>query len=116
MITFASDNNNDLYIAPNGKLAISSELKAIAQTCEQSVQTMLGELVLQGDTGIPNFQLIWTGAPNIAQAEVALRDAILNVSGVTDVTSLKALVKDNVLVYNATIQTIYGGTTLGNKL
>lgn len=113
MITFASDDNNDLYIAPNGQLAIASNLTALAQTCEQSIQTMMGELVLQGSQGIPNFQLIWSGAPNIAQAENAIREAIMAVDGVTDVPVLSAFVQNNILKYNATIKTIYGEVALG---
>lgn len=114
MRTFASDGvSNDLYIAPSGQLAIASDLTALAQVCEHVVKTMMGELILQGDQGIPNFQLIWNGAPNIAQAENSIREALLNVDGVLDVPELSAFVSDNVFRYSATIKTIYGGTTLG---
>lgn len=74
---------------------------------------MMGELVLQGDVGIPNFQLIWNGSPNIAQAENSIREALLGVDGVTDVSELSAFVSDNVFRYSAVINTIYGGTTIG---
>lgn len=114
MRTFASDGiSNDLYIATNGKLAIASELSALSQVCEHVVKTTLGELILQGDEGIPNFQLIWNGAPNIAQAENSIREALLNVDGVLDVPELTAFVSNNIFSYSATIKTIYGGTTLG---
>jgi len=111
--TLGTNNNNDLYIAPNGQLAINSDLSALSQTCEHVVKTMMGELILQGDTGIPNFQLIWGGAPNIAQAENAIRESLLNVIGVEDVTELSAFVSNDKFVYNATIKTIYGEVSLG---
>lgn len=113
MKTLSSDLNNDLYIAPNGLLSVSTGLTALAQTCEQVAKTMMGELVLQSDQGIPNFQMIWSGAPNIAQAENALREALLGVEGVLSVPQLSAFVENNVLTYNATIETIYGEASLG---
>ena len=113
MRTLGTNSSNDLYIASNGQLAINTELSALSQTCEHVVKTMMGELILQGDEGVPNFQLIWGGAPNIAQAENAIREALLRVSGVEEVTELSAFVRDGVFVYNATIQTIYGGVSLG---
>lgn len=113
MRTLSNDSNNDLYIAPNGQLSISSDLSALSQTCEHVVKTMMGELILQGDVGIPNFQLIWNGAPNIPQAENSLREALIAVQGVTDVTELEAFVKDNTFFYNATIKTIYGEVSIG---
>ena len=113
MRTLGTNSNNDLYIAANGQLAIKSELSALAQTCEHVVKTMMGELILQGDEGIPNFQLIWGGAPNIAQAENAIREALSRVSGVEEVTELSAFVSNDKFVYNATIKTIYGEVSLG---
>lgn len=113
MKTLATNGNNDLYVAPNGLLSVSTDLAALAQTCEQVVKTMMGELILQTDQGIPNFQVVWSGAPNLAQAENALREALLGVEGVTNVPLLSAFVENNVLIYNATIETIYGEASLG---
>lgn len=112
MITISTGANNDLYIAPNGQLAMSSDLSALAQVCENAVKTMMGELILQGDTGVPNFQLIWSGAPNIAQAENAIRETLMSVTGVEEVTELSAFVDGDVFKYNATIKTIYGEASL----
>lgn len=113
MRTIATNSNNDLYIAPNGQLAINSDLSALSQVCENAVKTMMGELVLQGDTGVPNFQLIWGGAPNIAQAENAIRETLMGVTGVEEVTELSAFVDGDVFKYTATIKTIYGEASLG---
>lgn len=114
MKTFqTTPNNNDIFIAKSGQMAIATELEALINICENVVQTMLGELVLQGDTGMPNFQLIWNGAPNIAQAENALREALFGVEGVIDVPELSAFVQDNILRYSATIKSIYGQGAIG---
>jgi len=112
--TFNTDGlNNDLYIAPNGQLSIVSELSALAKVCENVVKTMMGELVLQGDEGIPNFQVLWVGNPNIAQAENAIREALMGVDGVIDVIELSSFVSNSVLNYTAIIKTIYGEVPLG---
>lgn len=113
MKTLATGANNDLYLGPSGQLALSSDLEAVSQTCEHVVKTMMGELILQTDQGIPNFQMIWNGAPNLAQAENALREALLGVKGVLAVPQLSAFVENHVLIYNATIETIYGEAALG---
>ena len=113
MRTISTDDKNDLYLTPSNSVAVSSDIQAIMDTCEYTVQTVMGELILQGDVGIPNFQLIWNGNPNIPQAENAIREAIMLVNGVTGATELSAFVENNVLKYNATIQTIYGEAQLG---
>lgn len=113
MKTIHTSTNNDIYISPSGHMAIATELTALIDVCEKTVQTTLGELILQGDTGIPNFQLIWNGAPNISQAEAALREALMGVEGVVDVPELSAFVEANVFKYNATIKSIYGIGAIG---
>ncbi len=111
--TIQTGINNDLVLTPSNSIGVSTDLEAVIQICEHVVKTMLGELILQGDQGVPNFQLIWNGAPNIPQAQNAIREALLSVEGVTTVTQLTAFVQNNTLYYNATIQTIYGEASLG---
>ena len=113
MKTIHTATNNDVYIAPSGQMAIATELTALMDVCEKTAQTMLGELILQGDEGIPNFQIIWNGAPNISQAEAALREALMGVDGVIDIPELSAFVEANIFKYNATIKSVYGIGVIG---
>lgn len=106
--TLAVNKNNDLYIGRDGNLVIFFGLDAVLQACEHAVKAQLGEMVLATDQGIPNFQLIWNGTPNLIQWEAALRRAISQVSDVIEVVSLVATQDGNVLNYTATIRTIYG--------
>ena len=39
MITFQTNENNDIFIGKNGNLAISSDLQALIQSCEQAMQS-----------------------------------------------------------------------------
>lgn len=111
---FTTDSNNDLFLNRTGNIAISTDLLATIQACEHIAKAQLLEMVLSQERGIPNFETIWNGRPNVAQFEAYLRTNLLTVDGVTDIVSLETQVSNNVLTYIATIQTIYGlGTVNG---
>ena len=113
MRTIATNEKNDMYLNMSRSIEMSSGEDAVSSVCEKVVQTMLGELVLQGDTGMPNFQTIWNGTPNIPQAENAIRVALLGVDNVLSVSSLSVFVEENILKYNANITTTFGEVQLG---
>lgn len=105
---FAVDVDNDLYIGENGNLAINTDLLAVMQACAHKVKAQFAEMVLQTQQGVPNFQLIWKGAPNLLQYESYLRAAILEVDGVIEVTQLETAVVESDVRYRAVIRTVYG--------
>lgn len=104
----AVDANNDLYIGPDGSMATAEGLQAVMQAAQQTVQTMLGEMIYAVDEGVPNFDVIWNGSPNVAQFEAALRRTLLAVENVTGVPSISTVIGAGAISYQATIQTIYG--------
>lgn len=106
------DSSNDIYIGPDGSLATSTGVNAVMQACQQAAQTQLGEMIYAVDQGLPNFAAVWNGAPNISQFEAYLRATLLAVDGVVAVVSLATTRADNRLIYEATIQTIYGLGTI----
>lgn len=108
----AVDSNNDIYVKNDGNLAINNDLAAVSQNCENAVKAQLGEMIFAVDRGVPNFQTIWNGSPNLAQFEASLRQTILQVEGVLEITDLTTRVDGGILFYIATIQTIYGSTVL----
>ena len=107
-LTIAVDANNDLYIGPSGSLALVSGLSAVTQAAQQAAQTQLAEMIYAVDQGLPNFEAVWNGAPNIAQFEAYLRRAITGVAGVSGLQGLTTAISGNRLSYQVTIQTIYG--------
>lgn len=111
-IVLSVDAKNDLYIGPNGSLALSTGLQAVMQACQQAAQTQLGEMIYATDQGLPNFAAVWNGAPNLSQFEAYLRRMLAQVAGVTAVVDATVAVANNVLSYTATIQTIYGRGTI----
>lgn len=107
MRTLTVDKNNDLVLKA-GKVDVSFDLIATQQACEQAVKAMIGEMVLNVDEGMPNFEVIWNGNPNVAQFEAFVRSRLLDVEGVTDIISLSSNLINDKVVYNAEIQTVYG--------
>ncbi len=114
--TFGVNANNDLYIDSNGNLAIVSGLEAVKQACETAVKAQSGEMIYAFSSGIPNFQAVWVGDPNVGQFRAAIRRTLLSVSGVTAVKSINITQQDNVLIYQAFITTTFGDTTANGQL
>jgi hypothetical protein len=110
--TFGVNANNDIYIGTDGNLVIDRDIQAVLTACAQTVKTRLGEMVLAINDGLPYFETVWVGVPNIPQFEMALRRAILAVSGVNEILSLTTSQTGDVLSYTAVILTIFGQGTI----
>ena len=108
ILTFSVNSSNDLYLDPVGNLAFAYDLSAITQQCQQAAKTLLGEMIYNINQGIPYFQTLWVGVPNVQQYTAALRAAFLAVGGVLEVVSLITSQADNDFSYTAVIRTIYG--------
>lgn len=107
---------NDIYLNDDGNISLSYDLNAVLQECSQVARVLLGEMVFNTDQGIPFFQTVFSGVPNIPQYTNALRQAFLKVDGVIDVISIIAAQggsnPSDQLTYTAIIRTIYGTGTI----
>lgn len=112
MRMLAVDGNNDLYVGLDGNLAVHDGLFAVAQACEHAVKAQLGEMMYAANQGVPTFQTIWNGSPNLPQFEAALRVTILGVPNVLEVPELSAERERDVVRYTARILTTFGETFL----
>lgn len=111
--TFATDNkNNDLFLGNDGNLVVLHGLPAVEAACATATKLQLGEAVLATGLGIPNFQTVWVGTPNLPLFTSRLRAAINGVIGVTGIASLELSTPNNTLSYVATITSEFGGTTI----
>lgn len=110
--TFGVNANNDMYVGRDGNLVVVRNLDAVLQYCQQVARTILGEMVLQTDQGIPYFEVVFVGVPNIPQFETALRAAWLQVAHVVRVVSLVTQQIGNTFEYTAVIMTDYGQGTI----
>lgn len=107
-LTIAVDDNNDIYIGPSGSMQTATGLQATMQSAQQAAQAQFGEMMYAVDQGVPNFAVIWNGAPNVAQFEASLRRTLLAVKNVTGILDLTTTVSSNTLSYRVEIQTIFG--------
>ena len=107
-VSFLTDTSNDLYIAADGNMAIGYGLAAVVQSVENATQAILGQCVFDVELGLPNFETIWNGVPNLDQYETALRDTILNVPSVVDIESLEIAATGGTVGYTARILTDFG--------
>ena len=110
---------NDIYLDDDGNIAMAYDLQAVLQQCAQVARTLLGEMVFNTDLGVPYFQVLWVGTPNVPQFNAALRQSFLNVNGVLEVVSLITSQggdnrDTNTLFYTAIIRTTFGTGTITN--
>lgn len=114
---------NDIYLDSHGNIAMSFDQNCLLEECSQVARTLLGEMIFNTDLGIPYFETVWAGVPNIAQFTASLRQSFLNVAGVLQVVSLTTeqgndtsanAPFNDTLTYNAVIRTIYGTGVVTN--
>lgn len=110
--SFALDNRNDLTLAPDGRLKIATGLEAVLYACQNAVQTVRGECPLDVERGLPNFETVWGGSPNLAQFEAAARSALNAVPGVVTVQSFVATISNGTVSFVALIETEFGTENL----
>lgn len=99
---------DDIYLDSRGNISLSYDIEAVLQACAQAAQTVLGEILFNVNQGIPFFQTIWNGVPQVQQYTAALRVAFLNVPNVVEVVSLMTTQINNDFQYTAVIRTIFG--------
>lgn len=107
MKTLSVDATNDIY-AKNGVLAVADGLECIRQQCTQAMQTIRGEMLFAADQGLPYFEVIWTGQPNLIAFDAAAREALMRVNGVEFINAFSASISNSELKYSVEIATKYG--------
>jgi hypothetical protein len=118
-ISFALNENNDMYLGPDGNLVMVTGVDAVQQDCECAMRAQYGEMIFQPLDGLPNLTDVWI-ARNFAKWEAAARRALMRVPGVTQVVSLiYDIVPDGEggysFSYAAQIQTIYSNALTINE-
>lgn len=123
---------NDLYVGEDGNLVLAGstgtnpdQLNAVLYACANAAKSQLGEMVLNTNRGLPNFQAVWNGTPNIPLWESALREILSGIDGVIDIariTTQRAYDTDaynntpSILIYTVTIVTQFGTGTFDGAI
>lgn len=116
MISFERDANNDLTLNSRNDISMVSGLNACLQSCESAVSTILGEKIYNQNEGIPAFEIIWNGTPNLVQARLAIISTIEKVDNVLEVSNFDFIATDNEFKYTATIKTTFGLGNINNVI
>lgn len=111
MKTVKVDSNGD-RVTKNGLFVYLYDIDALTQTCEQTMKTQVNQLQYDQTKGIEYFNNVFTGNANLQLFEAQAREQLLNLDGVTSITSFTYSQTDNELSYTATINTIYGDITI----
>lgn len=110
--TLGVNAQNDIYIGANGLLVMLQGQSAVQAACKSTSLVRLGEEVLSINGGLPFFEAVFNGVPNLPLFENYLLNALLVVPGVQSVKSITTgLEKRNgitVLTYTAIIENQFG--------
>jgi len=106
--TFGTSQTGDIYLDSAGNLALLSGQSAVESAAQVASLMQLGEAIYQTNLGLPAFETVFSGVPNLAIYESYLRTTLMNVPGVVSVTSITAKVENNTFSYTAQIETVYG--------
>ena len=109
--SLAINENNDIF-AVNGRLQIAVDVDAVLQTCERVIQAVLGEMIYNTGLGVDYFGTAFSGSPNVLQFEASARRQLRRVPDVISVDEFTAEIRNNALVYSATIRTIHGSGSI----
>lgn len=113
--TFAINENGDTYLDGNGNIATLTGAEAVGQNCVTAMRAQRGEMQYAMQDGMPTAATAFDTYNPIA-FEAAARAVIKKVQGVISITSFTVKRVENTLNYAATIQTIFGQTTIQGSL
>jgi hypothetical protein len=106
--TFSCDENNDIFIGPDGNLSLSTSLQAVLFICQNKARTRLNEMIFEPDSGLPYMESVFSEPKNFFRFKRELRKALENTDGVEKVLDIIVEENQTVFFYSATIATIYG--------
>lgn|SRR5690606_33060698 len=78
---------NDLFLRPNGELAIVRGAEAVGQHVRQRLKTFSGEWFLDTAAGVPWLDEILGRGYDPALAEAVVKGEVLDTDGVTEITA-----------------------------
>lgn len=105
-LSIATNANNDIYIGPDGNLAMVTGVTAVQQDCEHALKAQLGEMIYSPAKGMPTFDDVWQSR-NFIRWEAAARATLANINGVVKVVSFNVTVSADTFSYVAQIETVY---------
>ncbi|CAH6970336.1 conserved hypothetical protein [Vibrio chagasii] len=109
------DGNRD-PILRNGRFEFVYGIDAVAQVCDHTVRTQLGEYRYNKKKGIEYMNNVFLGDPNFQVFEIQVKEQLELVDGVNSVTLFEYEQGEETLNYTVNIDTIFGETSLNGNL
>lgn len=107
MKILAVNGNNDLYLAPDGNLALKTGLPALMQACEHTMQSILGEMIHHAGRGLPYREAVWESG-DLRLFEDSARGHLSSLEGVEAVTEFACETDADTFRYWASIRSVFG--------
>lgn len=111
-LTVAENENNDMFLGPDGNIVMYDGIQAVAQLCKAAAETLLGEMIFDTATGIPYFEEVFTGVVNFSRFEASLRTNLSAIDGVMAIENIELNLNSGIFSYSVVIVTIYGFTQI----
>lgn len=103
------DGANDMYLDSTGQIAMTSSDKDLQQNLIiSSMCTLLGELQLDTNIGIPYFETVFTSPTMINGWKSACRSRLRKFTWLSAITKFDTTLTDGILRFNMDIQTADG--------
>lgn len=113
MITFQTDENNDLFLDASNSIKMCSDKDAVLQVVKNVVRCQQGELQLDVKKGVPYLETIFSKqSGDIKLWESFMISEAESVNNVKRVLSMTSKVSDNVLNYTMEIESDFGNVIL----
>lgn len=112
MKTIQTSDTQDIFLDGNGNIALSEDILAVENICENAVLTLKGELRLDTLAGIPYFDIVFGAHPNLELFKKYIIETLEKVEGVLSARDFNVDFGDGILKYSVTIETKYGEAVL----
>lgn len=86
-LALSLDASHDLHLTASGELATVRDAAAVAQLVTQHLKFWSGEWFLDTSIGVPWLEFVFVRPFDQATAEAVIKDAILAVPGVREITA-----------------------------
>lgn len=107
--------NDDLIIGNNPDIFLSGK-EAVAQLSRDYALTILGEMPLKKDKGIPYFQIVLGDKTNLKLFEHVMRKRMLEIPQIKSVESFDVEKIGDKVNYSMTLKTDFGNLEISERI
>ncbi len=107
-----TNDNNDIFTTPGGRLAQRTDLQAILQQAEHAMSAQLGEMIYARDRGVNTDDSVWSGAVNLLSFESFARQQLERIPSIINIEDFQARLDGNTIRYTTTLRTRFGAGTI----